>query len=164
VKTVGQKVSIQGNMDPIALFLPEEKLADRIRNVLKQAKGARGHIFNLGHGIIPETDPNQAKLAVEMAEKEVIMKKAPFLPKVTLSASYDKIGDDPGGSPTPGWPSENKMVQATASWKVWTALVRSRPSSAWSRSIARPISAIQTRFVRSGESALLGSMFITPPR
>jgi outer membrane protein len=62
----------------------------------------------------------QAKLAVEMAEKGVIMKKAPFLPKVTLSASYDKRGDDPGGSPTEGWPSENKMVKATASWKVWT--------------------------------------------
>ncbi|MBU0481516.1 MAG: uroporphyrinogen decarboxylase [Proteobacteria bacterium] len=69
VKKVGQKVSIQGNMDPIALFLPPEKLEERIRNVLEQGKGARGHIFNLGHGIIPETNPEQAKLAVELVHK-----------------------------------------------------------------------------------------------
>jgi uroporphyrinogen decarboxylase len=66
VSRVGQKVSIQGNMDPIALFLPEDKLADRVRTVLTQAKGARGHVFNLGHGIIPETSPDQAKLAVSL--------------------------------------------------------------------------------------------------
>lgn len=66
VSRVGQKVSIQGNMDPISLFLPEAKLADRVRNVLTQARDARGHIFNLGHGIIPETSPDQAKLAVEL--------------------------------------------------------------------------------------------------
>ena len=62
----------------------------------------------------------QAQLAVEMAEKEIIMKKAPYLPKVTLSATYDKTGTEPGGSPAPGWPGENKMVKATASWKMWT--------------------------------------------
>jgi len=72
----------------------------------------------------------QAKLAVEMAEKEVIMKKAPFLPKVTLSASYDKRGDDPGASPTEGWPNENKMVKATASWKVWSWLKGSDETTA----------------------------------
>ncbi len=66
VKRVDGKVSIQGNMDPLALFLPEDKLEQRVANVLKQAQGARGHIFNLGHGIIPETSPDQAKLAVEL--------------------------------------------------------------------------------------------------
>ncbi len=66
VRRVGQKVSIQGNMDPIALFLPDDKLAERVKNVLVQAKGARGHIFNLGHGIIPETSPEKARLAVEL--------------------------------------------------------------------------------------------------
>jgi uroporphyrinogen decarboxylase len=53
-------------MDPIALFLPADKLAARIRSVLGEARGARGHIFNLGHGIIPETSPEKAKLAVEL--------------------------------------------------------------------------------------------------
>ncbi|MCK5340949.1 MAG: uroporphyrinogen decarboxylase, partial [Desulfobulbaceae bacterium] len=69
VARVGQDVSLQGNMDPIALLLPPEKLEKRIENVLEQAKTARGHIFNLGHGILPETPPEQAKLCVELVHK-----------------------------------------------------------------------------------------------
>lgn len=69
VRKVDGKVSIQGNMDPLALFLPPEKLKDRVANVLSQAKGARGHIFNLGHGIVPETDPEQAKLVVKLVHE-----------------------------------------------------------------------------------------------
>ncbi|MBU0730194.1 MAG: uroporphyrinogen decarboxylase [Proteobacteria bacterium] len=69
VRRVGPKMSIQGNMDPLALFLPDDKLEERIKNVLNQAKGARGHIFNLGHGIVPQTDPAKAKLAVELVHK-----------------------------------------------------------------------------------------------
>ena len=69
VKRVQGKVSIQGNMDPLALFLPPDKLEQRVRKVLKQAEGARGHIFNLGHGIVPETDPEQAKLLVTLVHE-----------------------------------------------------------------------------------------------
>ncbi|MCK5226657.1 MAG: uroporphyrinogen decarboxylase [Desulfobulbaceae bacterium] len=69
VARVGQDVSLQGNMDPIALLLPPEKMEKRIKNVLEQAKTARGHIFNLGHGILPETPPEQAKLCVELVHK-----------------------------------------------------------------------------------------------
>lgn len=68
-RRVGPNMSIQGNMDPLALFLPPAKLETRIRKVLEQAKDARGHVFNLGHGIVPETDPAQAKLAVELVHK-----------------------------------------------------------------------------------------------
>ncbi len=66
VEKIAGRMSVQGNMDPIALFLPEEKLAARIRQVLEQGRGARGHIFNLGHGIVPETPPEQARLAVDL--------------------------------------------------------------------------------------------------
>lgn len=69
VKRVNGKVSIQGNMDPLALFLPADKLEKRVANVLKQAEGARGHIFNLGHGIVPETDPEKAKLLVTLVHE-----------------------------------------------------------------------------------------------
>jgi len=69
VRRVGPNISIQGNMDPLALFLPDDKLEARIRNVLEQAKGARGHVFNLGHGIVPETPPEKAKLAVQLVHK-----------------------------------------------------------------------------------------------
>jgi uroporphyrinogen decarboxylase len=69
VKRVEGKVSIQGNMDPLALFLPADKLEKRVAKVLKQAEGARGHIFNLGHGIVPETDPEKAKLLVTLVHE-----------------------------------------------------------------------------------------------
>lgn len=69
IRMVEGKVSLQGNMDPLALFLPADKLEQRITKVLEQAKGARGHIFNLGHGIVPETDPEKAKLAVRLVHE-----------------------------------------------------------------------------------------------
>jgi len=64
VRVVGQRVSLQGNMDPIALLLPPAKMEKLIQDILAQAKGARGHIFNLGHGILPEIPPEQAKFFV----------------------------------------------------------------------------------------------------
>ena len=69
MRQVGQTVSIQGNLEPLCLFLPEEKLAQRVRMVLEEAKGARGHIFNLGHGIVPEADPEKAKLLVKLVHE-----------------------------------------------------------------------------------------------
>ena len=66
VRQVAGQVAIQGNMEPLALFLPTDKLKARIQMVLNEARDARGHIFNLGHGIVPETDPEQAKLAVHL--------------------------------------------------------------------------------------------------
>ncbi len=69
VSIVDNKVSLQGNMDPLSLFLPEDKLRDRVANVLKQAQGARGHVFNLGHGIVPQTDPEKAKLVVQLVHE-----------------------------------------------------------------------------------------------
>ena len=64
VKRVGNK-AVQGNIDPFALLLPEDKLRGRIKKLLEDAKDAKGHIFNLGHGIHQFTPPEQAKIAVE---------------------------------------------------------------------------------------------------
>jgi len=61
--------AVQGNLDPIALFLPKEELEDRIKRLLDDAAGARGHIFNLGHGILPQTPPEQARIAVEAVHR-----------------------------------------------------------------------------------------------
>jgi len=69
VKTVAGRAAVQGNMDPLALFLPPDKLEKRIADVLREAKGAKGHIFNLGHGIVPQTDPEKARLTVELVHK-----------------------------------------------------------------------------------------------
>ena len=52
---LGSKFAIQGNLDPVALFAPEGELRKQARQVLKSAAGRPGHIFNLGHGILPDT-------------------------------------------------------------------------------------------------------------
>ncbi len=57
---------IQGNLDPCLLFLSEERLRDRIAEILYQGTKAKAHIFNLGHGILPEIPPEKVKLAVEI--------------------------------------------------------------------------------------------------
>ena len=56
-------VAIQGNLDPITLFAPREVLHNRVAEILSAAAGRPGHIFNLGHGIVPHT-PVDAVLSV----------------------------------------------------------------------------------------------------
>ncbi len=68
VKRVGNH-AVQGNLDPIALFLPKDALEQRIKQLLADAEGAKGHIFNLGHGILPQTPPDQAKIAVDAVHR-----------------------------------------------------------------------------------------------
>ena len=62
-RALGHSVAVQGNLDPIALFAPPEVLHARVAEVLAAAAGRPGHIFNLGHGIVPST-PVEAVLAV----------------------------------------------------------------------------------------------------
>jgi uroporphyrinogen decarboxylase len=54
-KAVGHGCGVQGNLDPITLFAPEAVLKLRVEEVLREAAGRNGHIFNLGHGIVPGT-------------------------------------------------------------------------------------------------------------
>ncbi len=54
-QAVGEGCAVQGNLDPIALFAPEPLLRARVEEVLRQASGRPGHIFNVGHGIVPGT-------------------------------------------------------------------------------------------------------------
>ncbi|WP_028582492.1 uroporphyrinogen decarboxylase [Desulfogranum japonicum] len=61
--------AVQGNLDPIALFLPQKELEKRIATLLDDAKDAKGHIFNLGHGIQPQTPPDQARIAVDAVHR-----------------------------------------------------------------------------------------------
>ncbi len=68
IRRVGDH-AVQGNLDPIALFLPRTELEERIRRLLEDAREARGHIFNLGHGIVPQTPPDQARIAVDAVHR-----------------------------------------------------------------------------------------------
>ncbi|HXN55260.1 MAG TPA: uroporphyrinogen decarboxylase [Myxococcales bacterium] len=66
-KRVGPNVALQGNLDPTSLFLPREKLEARVRSVLDDARAAGGgHVFNLGHGILPGTPVDGARALVEL--------------------------------------------------------------------------------------------------
>ena len=62
-RALNHAVAVQGNLDPIALFAPPEVLQARVAEILAAAAGRPGHIFNLGHGIVPNT-PVDAVLAV----------------------------------------------------------------------------------------------------
>lgn len=55
IKKLGKKAVVQGNLDPCALFLTREKLEERVKDILWKGESAKGHIFNLGHGILPHT-------------------------------------------------------------------------------------------------------------
>lgn len=67
---VGHDVAVMGNLDPVALFADREVLLAQARRVLNQAKGRPGHIFNLGHGILPETPVENVIALVEMVHEE----------------------------------------------------------------------------------------------
>ncbi len=64
INIVGNK-AVQGNLDPFALLLPRKELKERIKRILDRAQDAKGHIFNLGHGIHQFTPPEQAEFMVE---------------------------------------------------------------------------------------------------
>ena len=59
----------QGNLDPLSMFLPQEKIEERVKDVLNRAASARGHIFNLGHGVVPQTPPENVIALVEMVHR-----------------------------------------------------------------------------------------------
>lgn len=61
---LGKDHAIQGNLDPLSLFMPEDKLREKVKAILDGAAHAKGHIFNLGHGIIPQTPVESAKALV----------------------------------------------------------------------------------------------------
>ncbi|MBB6520661.1 uroporphyrinogen decarboxylase [Pseudoteredinibacter isoporae] len=57
---VGDKVALQGNMDPSILYASPERIRQEVATILKGFGKGEGHIFNLGHGITPEVDPDHA--------------------------------------------------------------------------------------------------------
>ncbi len=60
---------IQGNLDPCALFAPLPELRARVNDIMQRAAGRPGHVFNLGHGILPQTDPDTVRAVVEMVHE-----------------------------------------------------------------------------------------------
>ena len=50
---------MQGNLDPTLVFAPTSVMTARAAEIVEAGRAARGHVFNLGHGVIPDTDPGQ---------------------------------------------------------------------------------------------------------
>ena len=64
---LGPDVTVQGNIDPALLSAPWSVLEAHVRDVVERGRAARAHILNLGHGVPPETDPDQLTRIVELA-------------------------------------------------------------------------------------------------
>jgi uroporphyrinogen decarboxylase len=67
---VGESYAVQGNLDPALLGAPWPVLAERVRRVLRSGAQAPGHVFNLGHGVPPDTDPDVLTRIVELVHAE----------------------------------------------------------------------------------------------
>ncbi len=64
-KKIGKDQAVQGNLDPVMLFSSPEKIREAAAKILTQAGGRAGHIFNLGHGVLPGTPEENVKYLVQ---------------------------------------------------------------------------------------------------
>ncbi len=68
-KQIGYDRPIQGNLDPVLLFAPLPVIKERVRDIMRQADGRPGHIFNLGHGILQHTPVDHVKAVCDMVHE-----------------------------------------------------------------------------------------------
>ena len=66
---LGHDVAVQGNLDPVLLGAPRRLIENRVRAILAQAAGRPGHVFNLGHGILPDTPPDNVRYVVDLVHE-----------------------------------------------------------------------------------------------
>jgi uroporphyrinogen decarboxylase len=64
-RQIGPGRAVQGNLDPAVLFAPRQVIGTEARRVIDQGRSAPGHVFNLGHGVLPDTDPDVLTRLVE---------------------------------------------------------------------------------------------------
>ena len=62
---VGDKVALQGNMDPVTLYAQPDYIVDKVKTILEKYGQGSGHVFNLGHGILPDINPDHVKAMVD---------------------------------------------------------------------------------------------------
>ncbi len=70
--TIGHDRAIQGNLDPAALLGPWDVVARKARDVLARAAGRDGHVFNLGHGVLPDTPIEHLERLVDLVHEETV--------------------------------------------------------------------------------------------
>jgi uroporphyrinogen decarboxylase len=64
-RRIGFERAVQGNLDPGVLLAPRAVIRERVRDLLARAQGRPGHVFNIGHGILPETPPDNVRALVD---------------------------------------------------------------------------------------------------
>ncbi len=67
---LGHEVAVQGNLDPLTLFGPISELEKRVDDIIRRAGKHPGHIFNLGHGILPETPLESVEAVIQMVHEK----------------------------------------------------------------------------------------------
>ena len=73
VRRIGSDYSVQGNLDPTLLFAPSEVVEREARRVLDEGRAARGHVFNLGHGVLRQTDPDVLTRLVRLVREKAVV-------------------------------------------------------------------------------------------
>jgi uroporphyrinogen decarboxylase len=68
-RRVGPGKSVQGNLDPAVLFAGWPVVEAKVREILRDAEGVEGHVFNLGHGVLPEVDPDVLTRIVQLVHE-----------------------------------------------------------------------------------------------
>ena len=71
-EAVGEERGVQGNLDPAVLLAPWERVEDATLEILARAGGRAGHIFNLGHGVLPDTDPGVLRRLAELVQERTV--------------------------------------------------------------------------------------------
>ncbi|WP_027714688.1 uroporphyrinogen decarboxylase [Desulfuromonas sp. TF] len=66
---LGAEIAVQGNLDPTVLYAPKAHIEKEVKRILDENAGRPGHIFNLGHGILPTVDPEHARFMVECVHR-----------------------------------------------------------------------------------------------
>jgi uroporphyrinogen decarboxylase len=74
--TPGRAKAVQGNLDPAILFAPWEVIESRAREILRAGQAAPGHVFNLGHGVPPSTNPDVLARLTDLVHKESVRVQA----------------------------------------------------------------------------------------
>jgi len=69
---VGEDRGVQGNLDPAALLGPWERIEEAALDVLARAGGRPGHVFNLGHGVLPDTNPDDLRRLTELVQERTV--------------------------------------------------------------------------------------------
>jgi uroporphyrinogen decarboxylase len=69
---IGEERGVQGNLDPAVLLGPWERVEAAALDVLERARGRRGHIFNLGHGVLPQTDPDMLGRLANLVQERTV--------------------------------------------------------------------------------------------